>query len=106
VPEIGIYIGVGEPTGRVSDTSPAGHEALAAAGRVAIARLEQAEPVDDIDRVTRTDLLAELRLAQEAHDARLHLRDLNVIASPAQELREVFDLMPTATADDWGVIAE
>ena len=106
VPEIGIYIGVGEPTGRVSDTSPAGHEALAAAGREVIAKLESAEPVDEVDRVTKTDLLSELRLEEEAHAANLHLRDLNVIASPAQELREVFDLMPTATADDWGVIAE
>lgn len=106
VPELAIYIGVGEPTGRVSDTSPAGHEALAAAGRDVIARLEAAEPADDVDRVTKTDLLAELRLSQEAHEAQLHLRDLNVIASPAQELREVFDLMPTATADDWAIIAE
>jgi uncharacterized protein (DUF885 family) len=106
VPEIGIYIGVGEPSGRVSDTSPAGHEALAAAGEAVIAKLEKAEPVDHIDRVTKTDLLSELRLEQESHAANLHLRDLNVIASPAQELREVFDLMPTASADDWGVIAE
>ncbi|HEV7741649.1 MAG TPA: DUF885 domain-containing protein [Pseudolysinimonas sp.] len=106
VPEIGIYIGVGEPSGRVSDTSPAGHEALAAAGDAVIAKLEKAEPVDHIDRVTKTDLLSELRLEQESHAANLHLRDLNVIASPAQELREVFDLMPTASADDWGVIAE
>ncbi|MCU1417610.1 MAG: hypothetical protein JWP32_1784, partial [Schumannella sp.] len=106
VPEIGIYIGVGEPSGRVSDTSPAGHEALAAAGDAVIAKLEKAEPVDHIDRVTKTDLLSELKLEQESHAANLHLRDLNVIASPAQELREVFDLMPTASADDWGVIAE
>jgi uncharacterized protein (DUF885 family) len=106
VPEVGIYIGVGEPTGRVSDTSPAGHDALAAASRDVVAELEKAEPADEVDRVTKADLLSELRLEIEAHDARLHLRDLNVIASPAQELREVFDLMPTATADDWGVIAE
>lgn len=106
VPEVGIYTGIGEPSGRVTDTSPAGHDALAAAGAAVIAKLEKAQPADDIDRVTQTDLLAELRLAHEEHAAQLHLRDLNVIASPAQELREVFDLMPTATADQWGVIAE
>lgn len=106
VPEVGIYTGIGEPSGRVTDTSPAGHDALAAAGAAVIAKLEKAQPADDIDRVTQTDLLSELRLAREEHAAQLHLRDLNVIASPAQELREVFDLMPTATADDWGVIAE
>ena len=36
--------------------------------------------------------------SSRATTPRLHLRDLNVIASPAQEIREVFDLMPTATA--------
>jgi uncharacterized protein (DUF885 family) len=106
VPELAIYIGVGEPTGRVSDTSPAGHEALAVAGAAVISKLEAAKPLDEVDRVTKTDLLSELKLEQEGHDAQLHLRDLNVIASPAQELREVFDLMPTASVDDWGVIAE
>lgn len=106
VPEVGIYTGIGEPSGRVTDTSPAGHDALAAAGAAVIAKLEKAQPADEIDRVTQTDLLSELRLAREEHAAQLHLRDLNVIASPAQELREVFDLMPTATADQWGVIAE
>jgi uncharacterized protein (DUF885 family) len=106
VPEVGIYTGIGEPSGRVTDTSPAGHDALAAAGAAVIAKLEKAQPADDVDRVTQADLLSELRLSQEEHAARLHLRDLNVIASPAQELREVFDLMPTATADHWGVIAE
>ena len=39
----------------------------------------------------------------ELHDAKWHLRDLNVIASPAQDIRSVLDLMPTATADDWSV---
>ena len=106
VPELAIYIGIGEPTGRVSDTSPAGHEALAAAAAATIAKLEKTEPADHVDRVTKTDLLSELKLEQEAHAAQLHLRDLNVIASPAQELREVFDLMPTARADDWQIISE
>ncbi|MGN6502437.1 MAG: DUF885 domain-containing protein [Pseudolysinimonas sp.] len=106
VPELGSYTGLGEPTGRVSDTSPAGHDALAAAARSVIARLEASEPVDDVDRVTRADLLSELRLQEEEYEAQLHLRDLNVIASPAQELRDVFDLMPTATVDDWRIIGD
>jgi uncharacterized protein (DUF885 family) len=106
VPELGIYTGLGEPTGRVADTSPAGHDALAAAARSVIAQLEAAEPADDVDRVTRADLLSELRLQEAAYEAQLHLRDLNVIASPAQELRDVFDLMPTATVEDWHIIGE
>ena len=33
------------------------------------------------------------------------MRDLNVIASPAQDMRDMFDLMPTETTEDWATIA-
>ncbi len=42
----------------------------------------------------------------EKHDAKTHLRDLNVIASPAQDIRATFDLMPTATVEDWSTISD
>ncbi len=71
-----------------------------------IAELEAATPVDAVDAVTRTDLLAELRLSAEEHAAKLHERDVNVIASPAQGIRDTFDLMPTASESDWATIAE
>lgn len=106
VPEVAIYIGVPGRTGDVGDLSPAGHEQIAEATRALVRKLEAATPLDAVDEVTQTDLLAESRLSLEAHDARLHLRDLNVIASPAQEIREAFDLMPTSTEHDWATIAE
>ena len=68
--------------------------------------LHRTDAVDDVDRVTRTDLLSDLQLSVESYEAKLHLRDLNVLASPAQEIRETFDLMPHATASDWSTIAE
>ncbi|VXC20815.1 conserved hypothetical protein [Microbacterium sp. 8M] len=105
-PILGTYIGRNEVNGRLDDFSPAGHEHAIAETRRVLAELDAQEPVDEIDRVTKTDLSAELRLAIEQHDAQWHLRDLNVIASPAQDVRQAFDLMPTATADDWSVIAE
>ncbi|WP_166864421.1 DUF885 domain-containing protein [Salinibacterium sp. ZJ70] len=106
IPEIAIMIGVPGRIGEVGDRSPAGHDRLAEATRELVAKLEAAEPVDDVDRVTKTDLLAEANLSLESHAARLHLRDLNVIASPAQDIRDAFDLMPTDTADDWATIAQ
>ncbi len=106
VPDVAIYIGVPGRTGEYGDLSPAGHDRLADATRDMVRRLEAAEPVDAVDEVTKADLLAESRLALDAHEAKLHLRDLNVIASPAQEIRETFDLMPTASVDDWATIAE
>lgn len=104
-PEIGTYIGRNEGDGGFGDHSPDGHDAMATAASEVLARLERAEPQDDVDRVTKSDLARELALVQELHAARWHLRDLNVLDSPSQEIRQVFDLMPTDSADDWGTIA-
>lgn len=104
VPTLGTYIGRDEANERFGDLSPAGHEEIAAATRSTLDKLSVLEPVDAIDEVTKTDLSAELRLELELYDAKWHLRDLNVIASAAQDIRSAFDLMPTATVDDWAVI--
>lgn len=104
-PGLATYIGRSEYNDRLDDLSPAGTERSHAAAKAALAALEAAEPVDDVDVVTKADLRGDLSLALELHDAGAHLRDLNVIASPAQELRNVFDLMPTSTVEDWSVVA-
>lgn len=98
-PAVGVWIGR-DAGDAFADQAPSGAERFDAAARATIAALEAATPVDEIDRVTRVDLLAALRLDLERHEAGLHLRDLNVIASPVQEIRETFDLMPQESADD------
>ncbi|WP_431792390.1 DUF885 domain-containing protein [Microbacterium paraoxydans] len=104
-PTLGTYIGRSEVNDRFGDLSPEGHEEIAAATRATLDTLSALEPVDAIDEVTKTDLSAELRLDLELHEAKWHLRDLNVIASAAQDVRSAFDLMPTATVEDWEVIS-
>ena len=104
-PAIGTYIGRPTADDRLADYSPEGHERAVEATRTTLAALRAAEPVDDVDRITVADLGSELALELEGDEARLHLRDLNVIASPAQEMREVFDLMPTDSRDAWERIA-
>jgi uncharacterized protein (DUF885 family) len=103
-PEVGTYIGRTDVGGRYGDYSPAGHEAYIEAASRTLRELRSAAPVDAVDRVTQTDLSAELELDLASSEAGLQYRDLNVIASPSQELRDVFDLMPTATVDDWSTI--
>jgi len=104
-PTVGTYIGRAQGDGRYGDYSPAGHERLIDEARNTIAALDAARPIDSVDDVTQADLRSELSLTVESSDAQLQLRDLNVIASPAQEIREIFDLMPTKTADDWSNIS-
>ncbi|MBD3756867.1 MAG: DUF885 domain-containing protein [Microbacterium sp.] len=105
-PGLATYIGRFEHNHRLDDLSPAGRAARLAAATSALASLREAEPVDDVDLVTKADLSGDLELEIALHEAGAHLRDVNVIASPAQELRNVFDLMPTDTIEDWSVIAD
>lgn len=104
-PTLATYIGRFEHNGRFGDYSPQGAEALIADARATKAALDGADTVDAIDTVTKMDLGRELALMIEQHEAKTHLRDLNVIASPAQDIRSTFDLMPTATVDDWSTIS-
>ncbi|HLS65287.1 MAG TPA: DUF885 family protein, partial [Ruania sp.] len=81
----------------LDDLSPAGHQAMTDAGRAVLADLDEVEPVDDIDRVTQHAMRERIGLEIELAEAGEDLADLNVIASPVQYIREVFDLMPTGT---------
>ncbi|MCC4248753.1 MULTISPECIES: DUF885 domain-containing protein [Microbacterium] len=105
VPTLATYIGRSEYNDRFGDYSPEGANELADQARATKAALENATPVDAVDEVTKMDLGRELDLHLELHAAQTHLRDVNVIASPAQDLRQAFDLMPTATVEDWATIA-
>ena len=104
-PPIGTYIGRTEVNGRFGDLSPEGTEQYLGAVKQVLAELASTAPADAVDEVTKTDLTNELELSVMSAEAGLPLRDLNVIDSPSQHIREVFDLMPTASVDDWSVVA-
>ncbi|MBD5787079.1 DUF885 domain-containing protein [Cellulosimicrobium terreum] len=89
----------------MTDLSPAGHEARAEADRTVLRELEGLEPVDDVDRVTLAAMRERVGLQLELHEAGEPLANLNNIASPVQELRDVFDLMPTGTVEAWENVA-
>lgn len=89
----------------VTDYSPHGVAARAEAARATLRELDGLEPVDEVDVVTVAALRERLGAAVDVHDAGLDLGEINVIASPLQTMRDVFDLMPTDTEDDWALIA-
>jgi uncharacterized protein (DUF885 family) len=105
-PEFHVWLGRPGREGEYADYSPAGAERTLEEVKKALAAIEAAEPADEIDRITKLDLTRELQLTVEKHEAGFAQRDLNVIASPAQGLRDIFDLVPTDTEDDWGNIAK
>jgi len=90
---------------QITDYSPDGVTARAEAAGAALRELDDAEPIDDVDVVTVAAMRERLGVLLDLHDARLDLGELNVIASPLQTMRDVFDLMATDTEDDWSVIS-
>ncbi len=104
-PLLATTIGVDGHDDRLTDLSPEGVDARAAASRALLAELATLEPVDAVDEVTVAAMRERLGLELEIHDAGLDYGPLDVIDSPAQGLRDAFDLMPSETADHWATIA-
>ncbi|GAA2034895.1 DUF885 domain-containing protein [Pseudokineococcus marinus] len=102
--------GMGAPghDDEMTDYSPAGDAARADLARRTLAALE-ALPAgavrDDVDAVTVAAMRERLGLEVEMADAGVGSGEVTVLATPLQDVREVFDLMPVATADDWAVVA-
>ncbi len=99
------YLGVSGHDTELDDFSPQGYAERAAIARRTLSRLAEADPVDDVDRVTLAAMRERLGLQLELHAAGHHEMDVNVIASPLQACRDVFDLMPTATDEQWAAVA-
>jgi uncharacterized protein (DUF885 family) len=100
------YIGVTGHDEKLTDYSPQGHQARYDVAAKALREVRAIEPADDAERAAKAVFVERLEIGQELHEAGLLVGELNVIASPVQGIREVFDLMPTATATDWAVIAK
>lgn len=104
-PSFATYIGKTGNEDKLDDASPEANEVFATETKKVLAQLDAAKPVDKVDEVTLDAMRRSLGLDLELHDAGLWKRDLNVIASPAQGIREIFDLSPTATEGDWKNLA-
>ena len=90
---------------QITDYSPDGVVARAEAARTALRELDATAPADAADAVTVAAMRERLGVLLDLHEAGLDLGELNVIASPLQTMRDVFDLMPTDTEQDWATIS-
>ncbi len=105
-PEAATLTGVAGHDHRLTDHSVAGIAERTALFRHVLDRLDGLEPADATDVVT-ADVLRERAGAEIAMaEAGEHAMALDVLGSPVQRVREVFDLMPTEDAADWSVVAE
>ena len=102
------YLGVPGRHDEIDDLSLEGLARLDAQDAATLAALATATPVDDVDRVTVAAMTERLTLAREEWQRVVDGRDpiaLNVIASTPQTVRDIFDIMPKDSAEDWATIA-
>jgi uncharacterized protein (DUF885 family) len=90
---------------RLPDLSPDGQAAVDELGREVLGRLPAAAVLDDDDRrcarLLRERLEAQLAVSEQGD----HLRAVRNSQAPHSLVRQVFELMPTASPEDWAVVA-
>jgi uncharacterized protein (DUF885 family) len=89
----------------MTDYSPEGQAARSALDRRTLANLSQIRPRTEPDRIAAEVMRERLQVAVDQDEAGERLRDLRIIGSPFQTIRQCFDLMATATERDWEIIA-
>ena len=87
------------------DYSPEGIGHWADELRRTLRLIEETPRTDAVDEVTAAAMRERLGLELESIEAGDHFAAVNNIDSPVQWLRDVFDLMPTRSDDDWSNIA-
>jgi uncharacterized protein (DUF885 family) len=100
-PSFATYAGLPGGDAELDDHSPEHQAEVDAARRKTLSKLEALAATDAVDEVTKDALGEQLRLENEMFDAGLYRRDLNVLASPAQDVRAIFDISATGTEGDW-----
>jgi uncharacterized protein (DUF885 family) len=90
---------------RVPDLSPDGQHALDDLARSVLADLPAATVADDDDRRCARLLRERLEAHLAASDAGEHLRTVRNIFGPHAQVRQLFQMMPTTSPDDWAVVA-
>jgi uncharacterized protein (DUF885 family) len=100
-PTFATYIGRQGGDDKLDDHSPEASEQMNLEVKRVLGELAAATPTDKVDEVTFDAMNQDLKLSVELHEAKVERRNLNNIASPAQGIRDIFDLSKTDTEADW-----
>lgn len=102
-PTVASEIGVTGYADKMPDYSQDGADAVDALNSEVLTKLASLEVENTNDQVTADALIERLTVDRQLHST--GVVELNNIASPVQEIRSTFDLMPTESTDDWENIA-
>ncbi len=97
--------GIGGHDDEMTDYSPEGIDGRAELARQALVDLAGAERSGPLEERAAAFMTERLATDLAMVDADESARQLNNIASPVQEIRQVFDLMPYGSEADWEVAA-
>jgi uncharacterized protein (DUF885 family) len=104
-PMFATYVGIRGYDHELPDLTPDWLAARSELRRRTLAALGDAVPTDANDRITAAALREELGVAEELRELGTEESDLKNIASPVQTIRDIFDLTPTRTVENWATIA-
>ena len=105
-PMSATYLGITDLNDQLDDFSIEGRAVKADLTRATLAQLATLEPIDEIDRVTKSVMQERLTSGLELHDSfETHIL-FNVLTSPPANIRQVFEMMPKETAHDFENIAK
>ncbi|PHX93829.1 MAG: DUF885 domain-containing protein [Acidimicrobium sp.] len=105
-PGLATALGIAGHDHEMTDFSPKGHEQRHEITRATLGKLNTLDTTADRDRLAAGVLRNSLEMSALEFDAGEHLRSIRVIAGDVDSARAIFDLMPTATAENWKTIAE
>jgi len=88
----------------MTDYSPDGAAARADLDRSTLRTLATLPRENERDRLAADVMAAQLEAALDRHAADEWIRELRIIGSPVQAVRQCFDLMPAHTSNDWEAI--
>ena len=105
-PLTATFAGIAGHDDKLPDLTPAGFDAVEELNRRALAEVAALEPSDDRERVAKEAFLERVGLEVEKAEAGFERSAVSVISSGVHAMREVFDLMPTDTEEDWQTIGD
>ena len=105
-PMSSTYLGLTELNDQLDDFSIAGRAVEADLTRETLAELATLAPIDEIDRVAKSVMQERLNSSLELHDSFESHISFNVLTSPPADIRQVFEMMPTESAEDFDNIAK
>ena len=104
-PIVATYLGVPGYDHLMPDYSPEAMKRSNDAEKEVLRRVQRESSESIAERRCSETVQEEMSWSIDQHELGLHYSGMNILHSPVQSLRQIFDLMPKSTTEDWENIA-